>query len=72
VPRASDASFGPANLGFDGLENYLRQRYVMQRVRITDLASGLGSSLSAVRGDLDRYDITVDRGPPRRRPLISG
>jgi hypothetical protein len=54
-------------VGFDGLEDYLRQRYVVQRVRIEDLASELGASVSAVRGDLDRSGITVARGAPRRR-----
>jgi hypothetical protein len=43
----------------------------MQRVRIDDLASELGVSVSAVRGDLDRYGITVARGVPRRRSLPS-
>jgi hypothetical protein len=57
------------SLGFHGLEDYLRQRYVMQRIRIEDLASELGASVSAIRGDLDRYGITVARGAPRRRPL---
>jgi hypothetical protein len=57
------------NLGFDGLEDYLRRRYVMQRVRIEDLASELGASLASVRGDLDRYGITVAGGAPRHRPL---
>jgi hypothetical protein len=60
------------SLGFHGLEHYLRQRYVMQRIRIEDLASELGASVSAVRGDLDRYSITVARGAPRRRPLSGG
>jgi hypothetical protein len=60
------------SLGFDGLENYLRQRYVVQRVRTEDLAVELGASVSAVRGDLDRYGIKVARGAPRRRPLIHG
>jgi hypothetical protein len=60
------------NLGFDGLEDYLRQRYVTQRVRIEDLAVELGASVSAVRGDLDRYAITVARGTPRRRALTRG
>jgi hypothetical protein len=57
------------NLGFDSLEDYLRRRYVMQRVRIEDLASELGASLASVRGDLDHYGITVARGAPRHRPL---
>jgi hypothetical protein len=60
------------NLGFDGLEDYLRQRYVTQRVRIEDLASELGASVSAVRGDLDRHAITVARDTPRRRPPTRG
>jgi hypothetical protein len=34
------------NLGFDGLEDYLRQRYVTQRVRIEDLASELDASVA--------------------------
>jgi hypothetical protein len=41
----------------------------MQRVRIEDLASELGASLASVRGDLNRYGITVARGAPRHRPL---
>jgi hypothetical protein len=60
------------SLGYQGLEDYLRQRYVMQRVRIEDLASELGASVSAVRGDLDRHGITVARGAPRHRPPAPG
>lgn len=67
VRFASAGSFGPAT--WDLMEDYLRQRYVVQRVRIEDLASELRSSVSAMRGDLARYAITVARAAPRRRPL---
>ncbi len=54
-------------LGFEDLEDYLRQRYVAQRIRIEDLAAELGVAVSAVRGDLGRFGIDVRRGAPRRR-----
>jgi hypothetical protein len=56
-------------LGFGTLETYLRERYVHQRIRIEDLAAELGASVSAVRGDLDRFSIEVGRGAPRRGRL---
>lgn len=57
------------DLGFETLEDYLRERYLGRRIRIVDLARELDASVSAVRGDLDRFGIDVRRGAPRRRPL---
>lgn len=42
------------------------QRYVRERVRIDDLADELDASVSAVRRDLDRLAIKVQRDAPRR------
>jgi hypothetical protein len=48
-------------LGFAGLEDFYRSRYVRDRVRIERLAAELGCAESAVRKDLQRLGLGPDR-----------
>jgi hypothetical protein len=48
-------------LGFAGLEDFYRSRYLRDRVRLERLAAELGCAESAVRGDLKRLGLGPDR-----------
>ena len=48
-------------LGFAGLEDFYRVRYVRDRVRLEQLAAELGCAESAARGDLTRFGLGPDR-----------
>jgi hypothetical protein len=48
-------------LGYQGLEDFYRRRYVEQRARVADLVAELGCAESAVRGDLKRWRLGPDR-----------
>jgi hypothetical protein len=49
-------------LGFDELVSFYRARYVERRLRVERVATELGCSVSAVRGDLARFGLGPDRG----------
>jgi hypothetical protein len=46
---------------YQGLEDFYRRRYLLQRARLEDLARELGCAESAVRGDLKRWRLGPDR-----------